>query len=80
MTSKEKAASGVEQIKDAIVDYLREHPEGVQHARIVDDLELHSDYEGEQHNYLSWSVLGLLLAEKRVRYERRGRAKFYFVC
>ncbi len=78
MTPQQKAAAGLANIKDAIVDYLAQHPDGVQHSQIVSDLGLESDYEGKQKNYLSWSAIGLLLAERRVRYERRGSTKLYF--
>ena len=80
MTPQQKAAAGVEHLKQAILDYLALHPDGVAHSQIVTDLGLESDYEGTQKNYLSWSVIGLLLAERRVRYERRGRSKFYFTA
>jgi hypothetical protein len=78
MTPQQKAAAGVAHIKDAILDYLAQHPDGVRHSQIVTDLGLESSYEGKQKNFLSWSVVGLLLAERRVRYERRGSAKIYF--
>jgi hypothetical protein len=78
MTPQEKAKAGVEHLKEAILDYLLQKPSGVRHSEIVQDLGLESDYEGSQKNYLSWSVLGLLLAEGRVRYERDGRSKIYF--
>jgi hypothetical protein len=78
MTPKEKAAAGVAYIKDAILSYLAQHPEGLRHSEIFTALGLKSDYEGKQKNYLSWSVIGLLLAEQRVRYERQGSAKLYF--
>ena len=78
MTPQQQAAAGLTHLKDAIVDYLAQHPDGVRHSQIVTDLGLQSDFEGKQKNYLSWSVVGLLIAERRVRYERRGSAKIYF--
>jgi hypothetical protein len=80
MTAQEKAAEGVSYLKDAIVEYLAEHPDGVPHSQIVTDLGLASDYEGGQKNYLSFSIIGLLLAERKVRYERIGSRKLYFLC
>lgn len=80
MNPREKARAAVESLKDAIVEYLAAHPGGASHVQIFEDLNLRSDYEGTQRNYLSWSVLGLLLAEKRVRYEGQGRSKLYFKC
>ncbi len=77
MTPQQKAAAGLAHIKGAILDYLAQHPDGVPHSQIVTDLGLESDYEGKAR-ILSWSALGLLLAERRARYERRGKAKVYF--
>jgi hypothetical protein len=45
---------------------------------VARELELESDFEGEQQNYLSWVVLGLPVNEGRVRYEKRGRGRVYF--
>jgi uncharacterized protein len=78
MNSTEKAQAGLNLIKDAIVSYLRDHPNGATNAEIVRELNLESDFEGENHNYLSWSVIGLLVNEGKVRYERRGRSRHYF--
>ena len=79
MTPKDKARHGLDLLKTAICDYLRQHPEGVQHAAIARDLDLESDFEGSQRNYLSWSVLGLLVNKKKVNYARRGGRKVYFL-
>lgn len=80
MTRQQKAAEGVKYLKDAILDYLGERPDGVRHADIVTDLGLACDYEGGQKNYLSFSIIGILLAERKVRYERQGGRKLYFRC
>jgi hypothetical protein len=47
-------------------------------AEIVQRLALESDYEGKNKNYLSWSILGLLLAEKKIRYRGSRQQKRYF--
>jgi hypothetical protein len=77
-SSKERAHAAVGELKDAILDYLATHPDGVSHIQLVDDLELRSDYEGGSKNYLSWSILGLLIADGKVRYTGDGRTKRYF--
>ena len=79
MPELENAQQGLTLIKDAIVDYIREHPNGVTNAAIARDLRIESDYEGGHHSYLSWSVLGLLLREGRIHYEGKGRSKLYFI-
>ena len=79
MTPLEKSRAGLYLLKEAIVDYLVQHPEGLTNIDITRGLELESDFEGGQKNYLSWSILGILLAEKVVRYEKHGKTRHYFV-
>lgn len=79
MTPLEKSRIGLTLLKEAIVDYLAQHPEGLTNIEITRGLELESDFEGGQKNYLSWSILGILLAEKVVRYEKQGKTRRYFV-
>jgi hypothetical protein len=77
-TPRDKAQKGVQLIKEAILDFLSQHRDGVPHSEIVQQLNLESDFEGNQKNYLSWSVLGLLVNEGRVYYKMGGRRKLYF--
>jgi hypothetical protein len=66
----EEAQQGLKLIKRAILRILRSAPDGLTNAQIVTALGLDSDYEGKQRNYLSWSVLGILLGEGKI--VRRG--------
>ena len=61
MTPREKAAAGLQLLKEAITETLQGSSEGLRNAEIADRLDLRSDYLGAQKDYLSWSVLGLLL-------------------
>lgn len=74
MDNVEKAANGLVLLKEAIVEALHEHSDGLSNAEIAEMLDIRSDYRGSQKDYLSWSVLGLLLNEERV--VRRGRKYF----
>lgn len=67
----EKAQLGLEFLKEAILEVAAANPTGVTNAQVVNHLGLHSDYNGEQKNYLSWSVLGILMREGRVARERQ---------
>jgi hypothetical protein len=67
MTPSEKAKAGVELLKEAIADLLAAHPDGLRHIDIVRLLDIPSDYRGKQKNYLSWSVVGLLINAKKIR-------------
>jgi len=71
MTPNEKAQQGLSLLKEAILEVLGNHPEGLQNAQIADLLGLRSDYKGANKDYLSWSVLGLLFNSAQV--ERKGR-------
>ena len=66
------AQQGLAFLKEAICDLLAQSPDGLTTANIADLLDIRSDYKGSQKDYLSWSVLGLLLNEgKVIRKDRR---------
>ena len=75
---EEKAAMGLALLKEAILDHLEAHAEGLRNADLASDLQLESDHEGHQHDYLTYSILGLLMKERQVEKEKRG-AKVYYV-
>jgi hypothetical protein len=78
--NKEKAQNGLALLKDAILDYIRAAGQsGARNIEIVDALELYSDYEGKNRNYLVWSIIGLLLKEEKIFYEGTGQQKRYFI-
>ncbi len=66
MNPHEKAQQGLELLKEAILGILAQKSDGLRNAEIAEILEIHSDYLGEQKDYLSWSVIGLLLNEGKV--------------
>ena len=66
MTPREKSLQGLALLKEAILETLREHPQGLRNSEIADRLELRSDFQGKQKDYLSWSVLGLLVNDSLV--------------
>lgn len=67
----EKAQLGLELLKEAILEVAASNADGVTNAHLVNHLGLQSDYNGEQRNFLSWSVLGILMREGRIRMERK---------
>ena len=76
--SFEKAQKGLSMLKDAVLELIIANPGGITHAEIVSHLELHSDYGGRHKNYLSWSILGLLIGEKKIRRcGERQRARYF---
>jgi len=69
-----QAQQGLMLLKEAILCTLADNTQGLSNAEIAELLDIRSDYQGAQKDYLSWSVLGLLLNERRV--VRRGRRYF----
>lgn len=63
----ERAQLGLEFLKTAILELARANPEGISNSDAASLLGLRSDYRGRQKDYLSYSVLGLLLREGKVK-------------
>ena len=69
----EQAQMGLEMLKEAVAKLIDANPEGVTNSEVASVLGLRSDYRGRQKDYLSYSVLGLLLREGQVL-RREGRS------
>jgi uncharacterized protein len=65
----ERAQLGLELLKSAILELARVNPEGITNSDAASLLGLRSDYRGKQKDYLSYSVLGLLLREGKIKRE-----------
>lgn len=63
----ERAQLGLEFLKRAILDLAQANPGGISNSDAASLLGLRSDYRGRQKDYLSYSVLGLLLREGRLK-------------
>lgn len=63
----ERAQLGLEFIKSAILDLAKANPQGITNSDAASLLGLRSDYRGRQKDYLSYSILGLLLREGKVK-------------
>jgi hypothetical protein len=75
----EKAQLGLELLKESILELAAANPDGIRNADAVNHLGLHSDHAGQNKNYLSWSVLGILMREGRIQKVAgaRGKPAFY---
>ena len=62
----ERAQLGLSLLKDAILELVKANPKGITNSEAASFLGLRSDYRGRQKDYLSYSVLGLLLREGKV--------------
>jgi len=68
----EKAQIGLELLKSAILELAQANPDGITNSDASKSLGLQSDYAGGSKDYLSWSVLGLLMREgKMIRGDER---------
>ncbi len=74
--SIEKAQLGLAMLKDAVTELASANPNGVTNSDTASLLGLRSDYRGRQKDYLSYSILGLLMREGKVkRLDRGGRPR-----
>jgi uncharacterized protein len=74
----ERAQLGLGLLKAAILELAKANPEGITNSDAASILGLRSDYNGKQKDYLSYSILGLLLREGKIEREaasHRHKAK-----
>jgi hypothetical protein len=81
---KDRASEGLRIIKESIFDLLLQHTEGLTNVEIATMLELTSSKHGGHRNYLTWSILRIMMAEDRVRFHKapgmkRGHDKYFAV-
>lgn len=69
---KELAKKGNTLIEEAIINLLKIHPEGLSNSEIAYELNLESSHEGNQSNYLTYSVLGNLMSQNLVSKVKYG--------
>jgi hypothetical protein len=65
----ERAQLGLELLKSSVFELAKANPEGVTNSDVASVLGLRSDYKGRQKDYLSYSILGLLLREGKIKRE-----------
>jgi uncharacterized protein len=62
----EKAQIALELLKSAVLELAQANPDGITNADASKILGLQSNYGGGSKDYLSWSVLGLLMREGKI--------------
>jgi len=72
--ARTQAQQGLSLLKEAIMSVLARSADGLTNAEIADLLDIRSDYKGSQKDYLSWSILGLLINDGLLI--RKGRHYF----
>ena len=63
---KEKAQIGLSLLKDAVLELARVNPAGISNSEAASLLGLRSDYGGGSKDYLSYSLLGILMREGKI--------------
>jgi hypothetical protein len=71
----EKAQLGLSMLKDAVLELSIANVDGVTNSDVAHSLGLQSDYLGGSKDYLTWSVLGLLMREGRLKRVDKKRHK-----
>jgi uncharacterized protein len=68
----EKSQMGLDFLKSAIMELAKANPSGIKNSDAAKYLGLQSDYGGGSKDYLSYSILGILMKEGRmVRNEKK---------
>lgn len=67
---REKAQIGLGLLKGAILELAKANPAGVSNSDAASLLGLRSDYGGGSKDYLSYSILGLLMREGKLSRDR----------
>jgi len=62
----EKAQIALELIKASVIELILANPDGIRNSDVSKYLGLQSDYLGGSKDYLSFSILGLLLKEQKI--------------
>jgi uncharacterized protein len=68
--AKEKAQLGLAFLKDAVLEFAKANSKGISNSDAASLLGLRSDYGGGSKDYLSYSVLGILMREGKLARER----------
>ncbi len=72
-TVRSLASEGLRQIEEAILELLQHNPQGLRNVQVADMLNLHSAVRGGRRNYLTYSVLGGLLADGKIARDEQSK-------
>ena len=73
----ERSRAAKLELEECILELLGNSPSGLRNAQIADALDLRSDFDGRQKDYLSYSLLGGLLKAGKI--DRDQRTKLFTV-
>lgn len=78
MTDKEiraLACEAQEKMEKAVIALLSNH-DGLRNSEIAEDLNLHSSHNGRQKDYLTYSILGILMEKGMVEKIKCDKSRF----
>ncbi len=64
---------GLELIKSAVMELAKANPDGIKNSDAAKYLGLQSDYGGGAKDYLSYSILGILMKEGKIERNEKKR-------
>ncbi|WP_374263192.1 GIY-YIG nuclease family protein [Zoogloea sp.] len=70
---REKAQIGLALLKDAVLELAKANPQGISNSDAASLLGLRSDYGGGSKDYLSYSIIGLLMRDGKLARTPTGR-------
>ncbi len=76
-TALREAQDGLKKIEDAVLRLLDQNPGGLRNSEIADLLHLRSDFLGRQKDWLTYSVLGGLIAQGKIFHQRESRYRVF---
>lgn len=71
--AKEKAQLGLALLKEAVLELAKANPKGISNSDAASLLGLRSDYGGGSKDYLSYSIIGLLMREGKLERDKASR-------
>jgi uncharacterized protein len=69
----ERAQLGLNFLKNAILEFAQANRNGITNSEAANALGLKSDYGGGSKDYLSYSIIGLLMRKGRLKRNDDGR-------
>jgi hypothetical protein len=70
---REKAQVGLTLLKEAILEFAKVNPKGITNSDAASLLGLRSDYGGGSKDYLSYSIIGILMREGKLERENTSK-------
>lgn len=81
MNAKEKAKAGIWLLKQAVLEFIGEHPDGVKPSEIRDELGLTCpDVSGDFKDHLAWGIHNMLFVEGLIEKRKIDNRNHFFLA